>query len=63
MCRTADEFSHKNRISSEQNENLVAETDRLNKEIKRLEVNIEMKNNEYQQLKVLNFIYRQTGFS
>ena len=56
MCRTADEFSHKNRISSEQNETLVAETDRLNKEIKRLEVNIEMKNNEYQQLKVLNFI-------
>ena len=57
MCRTADEFSHKNRISSEQNENLVAETDRLNKEIKRLEVNIEMKNNEYQQLK------GPTGFS
>jgi hypothetical protein len=63
MCRTADELSQKNRISSEQSETLVAETDRLNKEIKRLEVNIEMKNNEYQQLKVLKFIYRTTGFS
>jgi len=52
ISRTADEYREKCKFSSRQNEDLASEADRLSKEIKRLEMNLDVRNNDYEQLKV-----------
>jgi hypothetical protein len=52
MSRTADDYRQKYEISLEGNKNLLAETERLKHEIKRLEANADMKSVEMQKLKV-----------
>ena len=52
ISRTADEYREKCKLSSRQNEDLASEADGLSKEIKRLELNLDVRNNDYEQLKV-----------
>ena len=52
MSRTADDYRQKYDISLEGNKNLLAETERLKHEMKRLEANVDMKSVEMQKLKV-----------
>ena len=52
MSRTADDYRQKYDISLEGNKNLLAETERLKHETKRLEANADVKSVEMQKLKV-----------
>jgi uncharacterized protein YdcH (DUF465 family) len=52
MSRTADDYRQKYDISLEGNKNLLAETERLKHEIKRVEAGADMKSVEMQKLKV-----------
>jgi len=50
--RTADEYRDQCKSLNERVEGLTCESDRLSKEIKRLEANTEMKSNDYLKLEV-----------
>ena len=53
---TADEYRDQSKSLNERVESLTCESDRLSKEIKRLEANTEMKSNDYLKLEVSRMI-------
>ena len=53
---TADEYREQCKSLNERVESLTCESDRLSKEIKRLEANTEMKGNDYLKLEVSRMI-------